>query len=80
MNTTSVVPQRDFESMAGVVQDEDESGSWLNAQQTPSRETRSQRPDRADDTGESDSRGGRVGQRDGVCERLRGSIKTMNDE
>jgi hypothetical protein len=39
--------------------------------ETPSRETRSQRPDRADDTGQSDSRSGRVGQRDGVCERLR---------
>ena len=29
MNATTVVPQRDFESMAGVVQDEDESG-WCS--------------------------------------------------
>ena len=34
-NTTPVVSQRDFERMAGVVEDKDESGfgSWLNAQQ-----------------------------------------------
>jgi hypothetical protein len=48
--------------------------------ETSSEETRSEIPDRADDTGQRDSRGGRVGQGDGVCERSRGSIKTMSDE